>query len=93
MRQEIDKLIEQYFGQFRASSLLTEVENIVTEVVDASRSKTQERIKWLLELESPPFTLNTEHYSSKRNGYLKEYKTTRLVCMAFVIKALLTKIP
>lgn len=77
--QEIAQLVYKHFNQYRKSSLLDQVQSIVVDLVDASRRTTQERIKWLLELENPPFTSNDHYYSAKRDNYLKEYRTQRLV--------------
>ncbi|KAK7693683.1 hypothetical protein QCA50_003253 [Cerrena zonata] len=76
--EEIERLVQKHFGQYVASSLLDHVQNIVVDLVDVSRRRTQERIKWLLELERPPFTINDHYYSAKREEYLQEYRNHRV---------------
>ena len=47
--------------------------------VEKARAKTNERIKWLLELERLPYTLNDHYYTECRYRYLAKYRAIRNV--------------
>ncbi|CAL1705006.1 unnamed protein product [Somion occarium] len=76
--KEIICLVQRHFGQHSSTSLPGHVRSIVEDQIEVSRRKTQERIKWLLELERPPFTVNDHYFASKREKYLIQYKSLRL---------------
>ncbi|KAJ7280259.1 hypothetical protein C8J57DRAFT_1220751 [Mycena rebaudengoi] len=72
----LDEMIAEEFGRF--SGLEERVRGIVIEGL------LQSRIKWLLELESPPFTLNTHYFTSYRKKYLEKCRPERpLIALAY----------
>ncbi|KAI0078419.1 hypothetical protein K474DRAFT_1744981 [Panus rudis PR-1116 ss-1] len=76
-QQELTRLVDHHFGMFNSTSLLDHVQTIVEDQIEECRHKTQQRIRWMLELEDPPFTLNTHYFSSYREKYLSSYKANR----------------
>lgn len=76
---ELKQLVEHHFGRFTATPLLDHVNSIIEEQVEQCRSKTIEKMQWMLELENPPFTNNDHYFSSNRDKYLARYKEVRAV--------------
>lgn len=73
-------LADKAFGHF-TTSLPYHVSSIIEELVQRRRIETSERIQWMLELESPPFTNNTHYFSAYREKYLTRYRAARLVSL------------
>ena len=74
----LKKIVARHFGHF-STSLPDHVNAIVEELVQQCRTVTSERIAWMLDLESPPFTVNDHYFSSYREKYLTKYKEARQV--------------
>lgn len=76
--EEIKLLVKAHFGEFAA--LFDCVDVTVEELLNDRRKETDDRIRWMLALENPPFTNNTHYFSEYRQKYLDAYKTARQVC-------------
>ncbi|EKM56235.1 uncharacterized protein PHACADRAFT_207519 [Phanerochaete carnosa HHB-10118-sp] len=74
---ELYDLVQRHFGTFEATPLLDHVHTIVEEEIEKAKSKTLERVRWMLDLEYPPFTSNDHYFSSYRDKYLAHYKAAR----------------
>ena len=81
---ELKALVQRRFGEYGA--LLDHVDIVVEELIERQRRNTCERIKWLLELENPPFTNNSHYFASFREKYLTKYKEARQVCGLFSMR-------
>ncbi|KAF8997232.1 P-loop containing nucleoside triphosphate hydrolase protein [Hymenopellis radicata] len=71
----LDVKIEQTFGRF--GNLKQSVSNVVNELLNEIQENAAKHLKWLLELEHHPFTLNTHYLESYREKYLKKYQEER----------------
>ncbi|EKM56257.1 uncharacterized protein PHACADRAFT_140877 [Phanerochaete carnosa HHB-10118-sp] len=74
---ELKAIVKAHFGQYRGTALMDHVDAMVENQVERCRVKTAERIRWMLALESPPFTMNEHYFSSYREKYLTRYKDAR----------------
>lgn len=70
-------LIRNHFGEYRM--LLDHVEVEVEGLLERQRKNTCDRIKWILDLENPPFTNNSHYFTSYRETYLNKYREARQV--------------
>ncbi|KAI5120167.1 hypothetical protein M0805_008434 [Coniferiporia weirii] len=70
-------LIDEYFQQFKSGGLLNAVQMEVQSRIKKLREETKEHLKWILQLESRPFTLNTRYLAKYKSNYLSYYKTYR----------------
>ncbi|TCD67241.1 hypothetical protein EIP91_000370 [Steccherinum ochraceum] len=68
------QLVSSHFGKFELTGLLDMIQAIVESQVEKSRSQTQDRVEWMLDLEDPPFTLNDHYFSTYRDRYLAKYR-------------------
>ncbi|KAJ3486023.1 hypothetical protein NLI96_g4541 [Meripilus lineatus] len=75
--EQLAKLVRKHFGQMVATGLYDHVSSIVEAEIERAREKAKERIKWMLALEYPPFTLNDHYFSSYREKYLTKYRKAR----------------
>ncbi|KIP02342.1 hypothetical protein PHLGIDRAFT_32230 [Phlebiopsis gigantea 11061_1 CR5-6] len=76
---ELRSLAQQYFGGFSGTTLLADVRLLVDDLVEKHRLKTLELVKFQLELEDPPFTVNDHYFSACRDNYLAQYKAASKV--------------
>lgn len=74
----LQKLVARHFGRY-TSALADHVLTIIEGLVEQCRAETVARIKWLLELENPPFTMNDHYFSMYRDKFLAHYKASRKV--------------
>lgn len=77
--QELGTLVTKHFGHISSTGLCDHILTIVEDQIECSRKRTLEKIQWMLELESPPFTLNDHYFSSYREKYLAKFKAARSV--------------
>ncbi|KAH8091801.1 P-loop containing nucleoside triphosphate hydrolase protein [Cristinia sonorae] len=80
----LHQLVHTHFGKFAMTGLLDMIQAIVETQIEKSRSNTQERLKWMLKLEDPPFTMNDHYFSLYREKYLTKYKEARKISPATV---------
>ncbi|KAM5545240.1 hypothetical protein V8D89_001351 [Ganoderma adspersum] len=73
--KHVKKLITQQFTQYPL--LQSRITSITTDFLTQSANKTLGRLKWLLELESRPSTLNEESYSHYADAFNVHYKGWR----------------
>lgn len=76
---EFHALAQKYFGAFGATSLLADVRVLLDDLVEKYRVRTLELVKFQLELEDPPFTVNDHYFSACRDKYLAQYKAASKV--------------
>lgn len=53
--------------------------------MDAFRERTNDRLGWLVSLESAPYTQNDEYFFSYREKYLAMYKSERPVSLLYAL--------
>ena len=58
-------LVRAYFAAHRGTTLLDNVDALVEGQVERCRAQTAARVRWLLTLESPPYTLNDQYFSAR----------------------------
>ncbi|KAI0753564.1 P-loop containing nucleoside triphosphate hydrolase protein [Daedaleopsis nitida] len=73
--QYVKQLVAHHFEQYPL--LQNRVLSIVTDFIIASSDETLKRIKWFIELESRPRTLNEPYYADYRNRFRGHYKGWR----------------
>ncbi|GJE98795.1 dynamin domain-containing protein [Phanerochaete sordida] len=73
---ELYSTAERIFGSFQ-TPLLEQIRTVIDERLESAKSKTAERIQWMLEMEYPPFTNNDHYFSSYRDEYLAQFKEAR----------------
>ena len=78
---ELHDLSQKHFGNLIQTPLLDHVNTIIEDQVEKAKSKTVEQMRWMLDLEYPPFTNNDHYFSSYRDKYLAKYKDARKVSM------------
>ena len=78
-QQELRDLAQRRFGGSAGTVLLAEVHMICDELVEKHRLKALELIKFQLQLENPPFTMNDHYFSACRVKYLSQYKSAKKV--------------
>lgn len=83
---ELRAVVRTHFAGYRGTALMDHVDAMVEGQVERCRVATQERIKWMLALESPPFTNNDHYFTAYREKYLTKYKDARKVCLFSLIR-------
>ncbi|KIP02343.1 hypothetical protein PHLGIDRAFT_298819 [Phlebiopsis gigantea 11061_1 CR5-6] len=71
---ELGRLARAHFGGARGATLLADVRIHCDDLVKRHREETLKFIRFVLELEDPPFTVNDHYFSACRDKYLAQYK-------------------
>ncbi|KAF8486541.1 P-loop containing nucleoside triphosphate hydrolase protein [Gautieria morchelliformis] len=79
----LNDTIDDHFGRFALSPLKDNVKSVVERQINHLREDTRNHITRCLELENPPFTMNTHYFSSSRDKFLSKYRAARNVKPAF----------
>lgn len=69
----------------KGTGLHGDVLAIVETQIKALTAPTNERIKWTLDLEYPPFTMNESDYALYRGNYLQKYHRDRVVSLILIL--------
>ncbi|KAF4620301.1 hypothetical protein D9613_001087 [Agrocybe pediades] len=77
MSDYIKKLVSINFGNFGQGYLEQRVKTIVHQHIEQCRNNAEEKIKWLLQLESRPFSLNTHYFTDYRDKFLTYFRGER----------------
>ncbi|KAF9479395.1 hypothetical protein BDN70DRAFT_878878 [Pholiota conissans] len=80
VHEHIKNLIRKHFAEFGQGHLEQRVKNIIQQHMKQCLERAEERIKWLMELEASPFSLNTHYLSDYKAKYLAHYKGARDEC-------------
>ncbi|THH09638.1 hypothetical protein EW145_g1875 [Phellinidium pouzarii] len=75
--EHFKKLIDEHFKHFQSGGLLNTVLIEAQTQIKGRRDETKQRLKWLLQIESRPFTLNTRYLAEYKSKFLAYYKTYR----------------
>ncbi|KZT22318.1 hypothetical protein NEOLEDRAFT_1171464 [Neolentinus lepideus HHB14362 ss-1] len=75
----VEKLAEEHFKQYNQGGLQQRVIVIVSDHVKKLAERTKERIRWLLQLEQEPFTLNSHYYQDYKDKFRAYYKRCRQI--------------
>lgn len=77
--KELANLVQTHFGEYARTGLTEAVHGVVEAQIEHSSTQTKAQIDQLLGLETLPFTLNYNYFSSYREKYLAMYKAARAV--------------
>jgi len=77
LRTHLLALVRKHYERYTRGGLEDHVRRIIEIEIDRCDLATKDRIKWLLELEDPPFTKNDHYFASYRENYLAQYKESR----------------
>ncbi|KAH8110479.1 P-loop containing nucleoside triphosphate hydrolase protein [Phellopilus nigrolimitatus] len=77
VHEHFKKLVDEYFKHFESGGLLNAVQMEVQNVIKGCRDETRNRLKWLLQLESRPFTLNEPYLADFKKKFLSFYEDHR----------------
>jgi len=73
----VKALIREHFADFGEGGLEQRTRILLQEHLRQCYNRAEERVKWLLEMEQEPFTLNTHYYADYRDKFLTHYKNAR----------------
>ncbi|KAJ3825902.1 P-loop containing nucleoside triphosphate hydrolase protein [Lentinula raphanica] len=76
--EHILRLVRLRFAEFGQGVLERQARLIIEQHMKDRLEATKDRIKWLLDLEYRPFTMNTHYLSDYKNKFLSHYKMCRL---------------
>ncbi|KAJ2922810.1 hypothetical protein H1R20_g14302, partial [Candolleomyces eurysporus] len=77
MSTKTKQLVTLHFGKFGQGVLEQRVKAIIHSHLKDCFERAEDRIKWLLELEDIPFTLNHHYFSDYKEKFLAYYKSAR----------------
>ncbi|KAG8728987.1 hypothetical protein FRC10_004365 [Ceratobasidium sp. 414] len=72
--ERVTALVDKHFGNHAYGGLRAMVMKIVVEKLEELKTATNEELKFLLKMESLPFTLNSHYYLDYREKFLAHYK-------------------
>ncbi|QRV92126.1 dynamin central region protein [Ceratobasidium sp. AG-Ba] len=72
--QRLTALVEKHFGKHAYGGLRGAVMKIVVEKLEELQAATEQELKFLLKMESLPFTLNSHYYLDYREKFMAHYK-------------------
>ncbi|KAF8199727.1 P-loop containing nucleoside triphosphate hydrolase protein [Pholiota molesta] len=75
--EQIKSLVCKHFSEFGQGSLERNVQSIMERHMRKCQEQAEERIKWLLELEDSPFSMNTHYLADYKAKFLAHYKGAR----------------
>ncbi|KAJ2930159.1 hypothetical protein H1R20_g6940, partial [Candolleomyces eurysporus] len=73
----VKKLVTEHFEHFGQGALEQRIKTIIYNHLKDCFTQTEKRIKWFIELEALPFTLNQHYLSDYREKFLAYYKAAR----------------
>ncbi|KAF9558114.1 hypothetical protein CPC08DRAFT_639388 [Agrocybe pediades] len=77
MSEYIKKLVSIHFGNFGQGHLEQRIKTIVHQHIEQCRNNAEEKINWLLQLETRPFSLNTHYFTDYRDKFLTYFRGER----------------
>ncbi|RXW23695.1 hypothetical protein EST38_g2159 [Candolleomyces aberdarensis] len=77
MSKKVKQLVTHHFGKFGQGVLEQRVKTIIHSHLKDCFERAEDRIKWLLDLEDLPFTLNHHYLSDYKEKFLAYYKAAR----------------
>ncbi|KAG9102361.1 hypothetical protein FS749_004147 [Ceratobasidium sp. UAMH 11750] len=72
--ERLTALVDKHFGNHAYGGLRAAVMKIVVEKLEELKTATNQELKFLLKMESLPFTLNSHYYLDYREKFLAHYK-------------------
>ncbi|KIK69970.1 hypothetical protein GYMLUDRAFT_151336 [Collybiopsis luxurians FD-317 M1] len=75
--QHVLRLVKEHFAEFGQGLLGRQASLIITEHMKQCLDAAEDRIKWMLDLEFRPFTMNTHYLSDYREKFFSYYKACR----------------
>ncbi|KAF8553727.1 hypothetical protein OG21DRAFT_1441498 [Imleria badia] len=77
LRADLAKLIDGHFVHMGNGNAKQAILMIVNDHLDEVAERTKEKIRWLLDLEKNPTTLNTHYYTDYKDKFYAYYKAAR----------------
>ncbi|KIM62717.1 hypothetical protein SCLCIDRAFT_118891 [Scleroderma citrinum Foug A] len=77
LRADAEKMIDRHFTAIGRGSAKQSVLMTVQDHLDVAAERTKERIRWILDLEGSPTTLNTHYFTDYRGKFFAYYKGVR----------------
>ncbi|KAI6108833.1 P-loop containing nucleoside triphosphate hydrolase protein [Pisolithus croceorrhizus] len=77
IRELLGKMVEDHFAHLGKGGAKQAVLMIVYDHLDEAADRAKEKIKWLLQVEGAPATLNTHYYADYREKFLAYYRGCR----------------
>ncbi|KAF8340724.1 P-loop containing nucleoside triphosphate hydrolase protein [Cantharellus anzutake] len=71
------QIARTHFDRFTYSSLNTIIRDTVAKELLRAKNEIDEKLRWVIKLESTPFTQNAHYFTSCKERYLVEYKAKR----------------
>ncbi|KAG5642512.1 hypothetical protein DXG03_002613 [Asterophora parasitica] len=75
--EHVQRLVHTHFGPFGQGQLEQRVRVILQDHLNKCMERAEERIDWLMKLESLPFSLNTHYLSDYKEKFLAHYRSAR----------------
>ncbi|KAF5374644.1 hypothetical protein D9615_008939 [Tricholomella constricta] len=77
LSEHVRRLVHIHFGSFGQGQLEQHIKVLLQDHLNKCMERTNERIAWLMKLESRPFSLNTHYFTDYKEKFLTHYRSAR----------------